>query len=487
MNLDRNKVIHAARVGIPLTVKTHTLPPQTEADLEEILGIYLTEMGNSGLVDKLSYCLRELTGNAKKANTKRVYFQQQGLDLSQPADYEAGMRSFKADTLENIGTYLSLQEKAGLSIRVSFLIRHQTLLITVRNNVAILPAELERARSRADRSWAFDSMDDAFVDLLDDSEGAGLGIGILVLMLRKMGLDQRSFRLESLPEETVAVLTIPMDHVRRAQVNLVADKVAAVVDSLPPFPENLRNLLKLLEDPDVDFAALAAQLGRDPAMTADVLKYINSARNRGFTKIESLQEAIRIVGTQGLKDLMYPYGAHKLLAKYLDKQRDLWENATRVSLYAAELAREFRFPWGDQSRAQIAGLLYNLGQIILTFLHPELSAKVLRFCRTKGISIELFDSLTASINPSELGARIAEKWKFPDELVDTLRFQTQPRDAQAAHRSVATVVHLAASLRYVELDLLQYDQMSETVLADLKLADGAVRELHDKIRRALRV
>jgi len=487
MNLDRNKVIHAARVGIPLIVKTHTLPAQTEADLEEILGIYLTEMGNSGLLDKLSYCLRELTGNAKKANTKRVYFQHKGLDLHNPADYEAGMRSFKADTLENIGTYLSLQEKAGLSIKVSFLIRHQTLLITVRNNAAILPAERERAQSRADRSWGFDSMDDAFADLLDDSEGAGLGIGILVLMLRKMGLDHRSFRLESLPEETVAVLTVPMDHVRRTQVNQVADKVAAVVDSLPPFPENLRHLLKLLEDPEVDFAALAVQLGRDPAMTADVLKYINSARNRGFTKIESLQEAIRIVGTQGLKDLMYPYGAHKLLAKYLDKQRDLWENATRVSLYAAELAREFRFSWGDQSRAQIAGLLYNLGQIILTFLHPELSAKVLRFCRTKGFSIELFDSLTASINPSDLGARIAEKWKFPEELVETLRFQTQPRDAQEGHRPVATVVHLAASLRYVELNLLQYDQMSETVLTDLKWADGAVRDLHDKIRRTLRV
>ena len=74
MNIDRNRVVHAARNGIPLVIKTHTLPAQTETDLEEILQVYLEELGQGGLKDHLAYCLRELTVNAKKANTKRVYF-----------------------------------------------------------------------------------------------------------------------------------------------------------------------------------------------------------------------------------------------------------------------------------------------------------------------------------------------------------------------------------------------------------------------------
>jgi hypothetical protein len=119
MNIDPNKVVHAARNGIPLVIKTHTLPPQTEADLEEILLVYLGELGQAGLKDHLAYCLKELTVNAKKANTKRVYFQEKGLKLDVPADYEKGMRTFKKETLDNIQHYLELQEQKDQYIKVT--------------------------------------------------------------------------------------------------------------------------------------------------------------------------------------------------------------------------------------------------------------------------------------------------------------------------------------------------------------------------------
>jgi hypothetical protein len=141
MNIDRNKVVHAARNGIPLVIKTHTLPPQTEADLEEILLIYLEELGQAGLKDHLSYCLKELTVNAKKANTKRVYFMEKNLQLDVPADYEKGMKTFKTDTLDNIHHYLQLQEQKDLYIKVTYLIRNNVLYMSVRNNVPITPKE----------------------------------------------------------------------------------------------------------------------------------------------------------------------------------------------------------------------------------------------------------------------------------------------------------------------------------------------------------
>lgn len=463
MNIDPAKVAHAARQGIPLVVRTHTLPPSTEHDLEEILGLFLAEMGRESLKDRLAYCLRELTGNAKKANTKRAYFHDRGLNLDDPDDYDRGMGEFKATTLGNIDHYLEVQKSLGLVIKVTFLIRHQVLHIAVRNNAPILAVELARAHGRLDRSWGFDAVEDAVVDLLDDSEGAGLGIGILVLMLRKMGLDRRSFRLEAVGHETEALLSVPMEQVRMDEVVRMTDDVASLVDSLPPFPENLRNLLALLEDPNVEFRALAAELAKDPAMTADLLKYLNSARVRGYHKIESLEEAIRIVGIEGLKELMYPYGAHTVLAPYVERQRNLWENATVVSQYAARIGHLQGVSWADQNRAQIAGLLYNLGQIVLTFAHPDLSAQVLAFCRAKGLSIEVFDGLTQAINPGELGARIADQWGFPAPLVSVLRYLTAPQDAPEADRAVAAVVHLAAALRWVELGLLTYDQIQTTV------------------------
>jgi len=482
MKIDRNKVEHAARNGIPLVIKTHQLPPHTEADLEEILQIYLDELGQGGLKDHLAYCLKELTVNAKKANTKRVYFTEKGLKLDVQADYEKGMRSFKSDTLENIQHYLDLQEQKDLYIKITFLIRNSILYLSVRNNVPIMPKELTRVYDRIARSRAFESMEEAFSEVLDDSEGAGLGIVIMVLMLRKMGLTEKSFDLSQVNGDTSASLTIPMNAVKLERVNLLADEIIHVIDTLPPFPENLERLVRLLGDPDVSFDVLAAQLSHDPAMTADLIRFVNSAKYGMRKRIENLQDAVRIVGIQGLKDLIYPYGAHKLLDQYMAKQKQLWSNATRVSFYASELAREFKFSREDQGQAQIAGILYNLGQIILSFLHPDQSANILAFCRAKGFSIELFDELTQAINPSDLGAKIAEKWNFPEDLIQIIRYQNQPQSALPALQPVTCVVHLAASLHSIEADLLSYSQVNPGVLKALHLSEqDKLAALHEQV------
>jgi HD-like signal output (HDOD) protein len=484
MNIDRNKVVHAARNGIPLVIKTHTLPNATEGDLEEILLIYLEELGQAELKDHLAYCLKELTVNAKKANTKRVYFMEKNLRIDKQDEYDKGMRSFKADTLTNIDHYLKLQEQKDLYIKVTYLIRNNVLYMSVRNNVPITPKELTRVYDRIARSRAFESMEEAFSEVLDDSEGAGLGIVIMVLMLRKMGLTEKSFDLNQVGEETSASLTIPMNSVKLERVNMIADEIIHVIDSLPPFPENLNKLLRLLGDPDVQFEKLASQLSNDPAMTADLIKYVNSAKYGVRKRIESLQDAVRLVGIRGLKDLVYPYGAHKLLDQYMTKQRNLWQNATKVSFYAAEMAHALKFGRDDQSQAQIGGILYNLGQIILSFVHPELSAKIMAFCRAKGFSIELFDELTQAINPSELGARIAEKWNFPEDLIQIIRYQNQPQTASPAIQPVACVVHLAGSLLSVELDLMSYSQVNQGVIKALGLAEQDLAAMHDRVREA---
>lgn len=483
MNIDRTKAVHAARMGIPLVIKTHSLSPQTEVELEEILQLYLEELGQAGLKDYLAYCLRELTGNAKKANTKRVYFQERGLSLVDQGEYQKGMKTFKADTLNNIGHYLALQEERDLSIKVTFLIRRQVLYLNVKNNTAATTFELTRVFDRIARSRAFSSMEEAFEEVLDDSEGAGLGITILILMLRKMGLSEKSFDLSVSGDETSASLTIPMEAVRFERIEALTRELVEAVDALPPFPDNLHRVMALLDDPDVEFQAVATQLSRDPALTAGLIRYLNSARLGNRKRIGSLKDAVQIVGLKGLKDFIFPYGAHKILEPYLVKHRDLWDNAARVSSYSAALAREEGFGAASRNLAQIAGILYNLGQILITHLHPAQSSRILEFCRAKGFGVDLFDSLTQAINPSDLGSRAAEKWDFPEDLVEVLRHQNRPHGAPIAVKPVACVVHLAANLLWVEQGLIQADRIDADILKALKLSDPArLAAVHGRLK-----
>ena len=118
--IDIAKIKKAARNSVPISIKTYTLPHETEVYMESILGVFLDEFGQVGIKDRIAYCMKELAVNAKKANTKRVYFKDRNLDITDPLQYEEGMKTFKSDTLSNIDYYLNIQKDEGLYIKTVF-------------------------------------------------------------------------------------------------------------------------------------------------------------------------------------------------------------------------------------------------------------------------------------------------------------------------------------------------------------------------------
>ena len=203
-------ILTANQRGKPLTVTTFSYLPNAQTYIDKILGVYLEDLGLGFLFDQLSYCLRELAVNAKKANTKRLYFQQRGLNLTDPADYSHGMESFKHDTLNNQHFYLELLKKHNLYIKLEFLRYQENCTIAIRNNVPILDAELARVREKIDKAGRYSSLEDAFSEVLDESEGAGLGILVMMLMLRKVGFSGDFFQIYTLGGETVARIILPL-------------------------------------------------------------------------------------------------------------------------------------------------------------------------------------------------------------------------------------------------------------------------------------
>ena len=104
--VDETKIKKAVQSGIPLTITTYTLPHEVEIYIGKVITILLRQVDKENLRDYIVYCVQELAVNAKKANTKRVYFLERGLDLRNPKDYAEGIATFKDDTLNNIGHYL---------------------------------------------------------------------------------------------------------------------------------------------------------------------------------------------------------------------------------------------------------------------------------------------------------------------------------------------------------------------------------------------
>ncbi|HUV07060.1 MAG TPA: HDOD domain-containing protein [Spirochaetia bacterium] len=478
------QIKRAANSNIPLTIKTYTMPHDTEIYIEKVLQNFLSEIGHDDIFNPISYCVKELAVNAKKANTKRVYFSEKKLDINRTNEYEEGMKNFKEETLSNIDHYLKLQKENGLFIKVVFRTKAKEFVISVHNNVEITKKEQMRAYDRIARSRAFESIEEAFSAVLDSSEGAGLGIVIMVLMLKKIGLVEDAFELDVVDGETVATLTIPYSDIRVEKINLLAKTLVKEVNSLPQFPENLIYLQKLIGDPEADIHDIARQVSTDIALTADLIRLVNSALYMLPKKIDSIVEAVKLVGMRGLRNLIYTYGSQKIFEKKYSEMRELWRHSYRVAFYAYNLAKTFRMKNDILDDSFVGGILHDLGKIIVNALHPDLLEKIKKFCIEKGIPEKMLEDFSVGLNHAEIGAMIATKWNFPEQLVSSIRWHHEPTGCEEGFAEVSYIVYLANYIAYMEKGELQFDQLDKAVLERFRIgSEGQLRKMTERLQQ----
>lgn len=193
----------------PIDFSCYTLTPDQKTRFLDILKLFLKECEQEHLFNCLSYCLLELLDNASKANAKRIYFQEKNLNINDDADYQNGMKSFKANISENSKHYIEELRAGFLEVHL-LLSLDNVISLRVSNNTKITQAEYKRIQEKIEKTKNYASLEDAFGDI-DQTEGSGLGIISIVLMLKKLGLDTENLKFAVTDTETVATIEIPVD------------------------------------------------------------------------------------------------------------------------------------------------------------------------------------------------------------------------------------------------------------------------------------
>jgi putative nucleotidyltransferase with HDIG domain len=489
--VDEEKVKKAIQSGLPLTITTYTLPKEIEAYIEQVIEVFLRHTNQSKLKDYIVYCVLELVINAKKANTKRVYFTERGLDIENSNDYKFGMEKFKEETITRIPYYLQLQKEKGLYIKVQLQIKRNTILIEIRNNAKATKTEQLRIHDKLARSRQYNNLEDAMTHILDDSEGAGLGLVILVLMLKKIGLDDDSFTFKTTDKDTVASISIPLNETMVENMSVLSDTIVKNINALPQFPENILLVQKLISDPNSDMPIIARQISMDPALTGDLLKIVNSAQYMLSKKVDNISDAVKMVGINGIKNLLYSYGTQKVLGDDTVNKKKLWEHSYRTAFYAYNLAKNFKNDANLLDDVYVSGILHDMGKIIFSNIHPELLDKIKTLSSDRNLPSSTFEDLSAGMNHAELGALIAEKWNFPDRLVASIRFHHDPGSVPEEHKDLVDTVYLANMFCEYENGNVSFDQFDSGPLENFglhskkhidsllqRLSSGFVRESH---------
>ena len=203
------KIQDAVKNRQPVDFYCYTLTLEQKQRFQNILNVFLKECDESYLFNCLSYCLFELLDNASKANAKRIFFQEQNLNINDASDYQSGMKIFKENLADNKEHYKEELATGKLQVHLQ-LSADDVICVSVSNNTKITNSEYKRIQDKIEKTKFYNDVSDAFADI-DQTEGSGLGIITIMIMLKKLGLDTNCLKFSTSEDETIASIVIPKE------------------------------------------------------------------------------------------------------------------------------------------------------------------------------------------------------------------------------------------------------------------------------------
>ncbi|MGN0736607.1 HDOD domain-containing protein [Treponema porcinum] len=164
-------------------------------------------------------------------------------------------------------------------------------------------------------------------------------------------------------------------------------------------------------------------------------------------------------------------GSAQVLSKLPGNAEILWLHAYRVAFISYNIAKNY-FPSDKElvGDSYVCGLMHDMGRILFEGIHPSYLEKVKDICSKKGIDINIFEKLLSGVNHAELGARIAEKWNFPQEIVDVVRYHHTPSAAPEASAVLVKIIFLADIMVHYISQEIDYYQIDKDILAYFKFS-----------------
>lgn len=214
---------------------------------------------------------------------------------------------------------------------------------------------------------------------------------------------------------------------------------------LTSLPEVVVRAIDLINDPDSSAAAIGQVIGKDPALTARLLRIVNSPFYGFPSRIDTVSRAIAVVGTLELLDLILAASVTKAfrgIPPDLVSMDAFWDHSLYTGVVARVLAGRQRAP--NIERYLIAGLLHDIGALIMYQQIPELTANMVRRARAELTPLHVVERDTLGFDHGEVGAALLRAWRLPGVLIEATQTHHAPLQTNAHPLRFETViVHLA--------------------------------------------
>ncbi len=242
---------------------------------------------------------------------------------------------------------------------------------------------------------------------------------------------------------------------------------------LPVLPAVATRVMELTRDPDSSAADLAALVQSDQTLAGYIMRVSNSAAYAARDQMQTLQQAITRLGMQQISQMALTMIVGEVLLK-LDKRSEaivsgLWNTSLGTGAWAREIARMLR---ENTETAFLCGLLHEIGKPVA--LHT-----IIALANDTGTELE--DEELVSLverHHQAIGARLAEDWKLPEPVLETIKHIDD-------HLAAPTSAHFVAIVRGAREVNAALEQDPETALESLDSQMLAELNLYEEDKREL--
>jgi putative nucleotidyltransferase with HDIG domain len=233
-----------------------------------------------------------------------------------------------------------------------------------------------------------------------------------------------------------------------AETQAIVAQAIGKVASIATLPEITAQIIKTVEDPRSSAAQLHKIIAHDPAMVTRILKVVNSSFYGLPGQIGSIERAIVLLGLNAVKNIAVAASLGQLFRGVTICEgfsaKDLWTHCVGVAVTARHLAREMKAPIADE--AFLAGMIHDIGILVELQVWPDKLRIACDKSKASGGDFCAAEREVMGVDHQQLGAGIAEQWKFPRSCQLVAGFHHQPAMLSDINRLMVTLVFVADTL-----------------------------------------
>jgi HD-like signal output (HDOD) protein len=241
-----------------------------------------------------------------------------------------------------------------------------------------------------------------------------------------------------------------VERVYRLRAILAGTRLTAAVSGLRGLPSSSaiqHELLAALRSPDASLQSIAEIVERDIALTAKLLQLVNSAFFGAHWRATTALQAVHLLGTELVQTLVLTFGIMNQLEQ--KRSSSMFDRCLQHGMKTASSARfiasDLKLPKRGVDEAFTAGLLHDIGLLILSSALAEEDREITRLCEAEGGKRWDIERRQLGATHAEMGAYLLALWGFPDAIIEATAFHHDPQKS-GSQISVTTAVHVASAL-----------------------------------------